>query len=165
MDLRSTVLERFVSSLEDFLLNLFRIWLLEFPGILSLKTLTLRDVLDLDDKGAIIARFVENEVRGLGYKRPEEWFQEINKHARLGCPSEDEMQVVCEIKATRDILTHNRGIVNHVYRLKSGPLARFDEGETIDIPDDYLLRAHASIKTIVQVMTRAAINKLRPYAQ
>jgi hypothetical protein len=162
MDLRSTVLERFVSSLEDFVLNLFRLWLLEFPGILSARTLTLRDVLDLDDKDAIIARFVDNEVRGFGYKRPDDWFQEINKHARLGCPSEDEVQVVCEIKATRDILTHNRGVVNHVYRLKAGDRARFNEGEIIDIPDDYLLQSLTSIKTIVQTMTNAAMAKLRP---
>jgi hypothetical protein len=40
----------------------------------------------------------------------------INKAVKLDCPTEDEIDALAEIKAARDILEHNAGVVNEIFR-------------------------------------------------
>ena len=45
-------------------------------------------------------------------------------------PTEDEIDALAEIKAARDILEHNAGVVNEIYRRKAGKRARYEVGDT-----------------------------------
>lgn len=42
-----------------------------------------------------------------------------------------------EIKASRDLIVHNKSIINKVYLDKSGTLARGKEGKEIVVDEDY----------------------------
>ncbi len=66
-----------------------------------------------------------------------DWFAYFEKLAKLGCPTAGEIEHLAEIKASRDILVHNKGIVNATYVSKAGSRARFRDGERLEIPERY----------------------------
>lgn len=78
---------------------------------------------------------------------------------KLGCPPPEEIAQLAEIKATRDILVHNRGIVNATYRAKAGALARAQDGELLELPTAYHNASWALICKVVRDVSEAAIAK------
>jgi hypothetical protein len=98
-----------------------------------------------------------NELR---YKHLREWFVAVNKAVKLDCPTEDEIGALAEIKAARDILEHNAGVVNEIYLRKAGEKARYGIGDHIEIEDAYHLESWRLIKKVVQDVTIAAIGRL-----
>ena len=61
----------------------------------------------------------------------------MNKIIKLGCPTEDEIDRIAEMKAARDLLIHNSGVVNKTYLEKAGPKARYAAGEKVVIDRQY----------------------------
>lgn len=90
------------------------------------------------------------------YEALEEWFVSASKALKLDCPTENEISALAEIKAARNILEHNAGIVNESYREKAGPKSRYEIGESIELDDDYHLESWRLIKKVVGDMTAAA---------
>jgi len=54
-----------------------------------------------------------------------------------------------EMKATRDLIAHNSGIISDVYIKKAGKLARGHSGEKIKIDKAYFENAIAKSKSLV----------------
>jgi hypothetical protein len=98
-----------------------------------------------------------NELR---HDQPREWFEGLNKAVRLDCPREDEIDSLVEIKATRELLEHNAGVVNDVYLRKAGKKARFPLGELVEIDGPYHLASWSLLKKLVDDLTSAAIARL-----
>ena len=44
----------------------------------------------------------------------------MSRIVKLGCPTDDEIERIAEMKATRDLLIHNLGIANKTYLDKAG---------------------------------------------
>lgn len=105
---------------------------------------------------------VEKQVNELQYKRVKEWFEYIEKLAKLGCPSPDEIERIAEIKATRDILVHNRGIANAIYLEKSADLARFAVGERVEVSEHYHRESWQLVKQVITDVANAGCAKLQP---
>ena len=158
--LASATFQHFVSLFEQFVFDLLRAWLTEYPVSLSGNQLLFRTVLDAADKNEIVAAVVQKEVRGLAYKRVADWFVFLEKIAKLECPTEDQIRQLAEIKASRDVLVHNNGIANSIYIDKSMGLARFADGETLELPEHYHRESWRLIKQVVSDLTDAAINKV-----
>lgn len=76
------------------------------------------------DKAAILRPVVDQYVLSMGYKRPSEWFRQLNGIVSLNCPTDAEAARFSEFKATRDVFVHNRGIVTEIYLDKAATLAR-----------------------------------------
>jgi hypothetical protein len=126
------------SLLEDWVFGLLKLWLLAYPkGIphKKEKQVPLVDILEAADKDAIIQGVVARELLALAYKRPAEWFEYLRDRVDLGCPTADQIQDLAEIKASRDVLIHNRGIANRAYLDKAGDRARFRDGDRLDVPE------------------------------
>jgi hypothetical protein len=68
---------------------------------------------------------------------------------------------MAEIKASRDILVHNNGVVNATYVGKAGRLARYQDGEKLEIPKQYHRESWEIIKKLVQDISAAAVTKAR----
>jgi len=155
-DLAQATFQQYLSIFEHFFFDLLRVRLMAFPEGLARRELRLEQVLEVPDKEAIVLQVVNKELNEVASKRPSEWFAYLEKLVRLGCPTIDEIERISEAKATRDLLAHNRGLVNKVYAAKAGPAARHQIGEQLDIPEAYhretweLLR-----KVIVDVCTAA----------
>jgi len=116
-------------------------------------------VLEAPNRDAIVSDIVNKEVRSVGYKRVADWFEYLNEVVHLRCPTQDEVAQLAEVKASRDILVHNKGVVNSTYLDKVGAIARYADGETIEIPEHYHRTSWQLIRQIVADMSAAAIAK------
>jgi hypothetical protein len=152
--------QHFVSLFEDFVFGLLRSWLAAYPAGLSSKQIDMAGVLAAPDKGAIVLLIVDKELNDLKYKRLAEWFAYLDRLANLGCPTSDQIEQLAEIKASRDVLAHNNGIVNSTYVTKSGNRARYQNGEKLEIPEPYHRESWEMIRKVVRDLSAAALGKM-----
>jgi hypothetical protein len=157
--LAEATFQQFISIFEDFLIDLLRLWLQAYPQSLSNKTVTFEDILHAADKDAIISHVINRQLYAMGHDRPAEWFTYLEKLAKLGCPTQAEIERIAEAKASRDLLVHNRGVANETYEDKAGKLARCKDGDRIDIPEPYHLATWELIRKMVTDISDAASAK------
>jgi hypothetical protein len=91
--------------------------------------------------------------------RPAAWFRYLNDRVKLGCPTDEPIERLTEAKASRDILAHNRGLVNETYIQEAGARARYAVGQRLEIPEPYLRDTWQLIRDIVGGLATAAIAK------
>jgi aspartokinase-like uncharacterized kinase len=153
--------QHFVSLFEDFFFDLLRLWLAAYPASLGKRQVDFETVLRAPDKATLVLAVVDRELNELKNQRVADWFTYLEKVARLGCPTQAEVERLAEIKASRDILVHNKGLVNATYLGKAGALARYREGETLEIPTPYHRQSWDAIRKLVQDLSAAAERKAR----
>ena len=157
--LAEATFQQFISTFENFYLELLRLWLTAYPRSLGKKTVDFKTILELPDKDAITGLVVGKELNEVLYERPTEWFAYLEDKAKLGCPAADEIDRIAEAKASRDVLVHNRGIANKIYESKAGHLARFKEGTRMSIPEHYHRETWELIRKVITDVSNAAIAK------
>ena len=151
---------QFVSVFEVFLFNFLHRLLLHNPWQFAKSTLEFDIVLKASDRDDIIAGMLQKQLNELKYDNLREWFVALNRAVKLDCPSDDEIEALAEVKAARDILEHNAGVVNEIYLRKAGAKARYARGDPIEIDDSYHLESWRLIKKVVADVSSAAIAKL-----
>lgn len=157
--LRWFTFQHFVSQFEDFLFDLLGLWLTAHPQGLAGKSVPFGAVMEAPDKAAITRAVVDEELNSLKYKRVADWFRYLDKLVHLDHPSSDEIESLAEIKASRDILVHNRGIVNAIYVSKVGGRARYAIGDLLELPEDYHRASWELILKEVRDVSSAAVAK------
>jgi hypothetical protein len=172
--LAESVFQHYVSLFEDYTFGLIGCWLIAYPkGIVGLdhdaaddkqqktdKTVPLSFITENPDRESILRAVVDRELDRLKYRRVSAWFDYFEKRARLGIPSKDQIERLAEIKASRDILAHNRGIANETYLSKSGSKARYVGGARLEIIEPYLRDSWLLITEVIREMSAAAIAKI-----
>src|SRR5262249_56836016 len=98
----------------------------------------LSEILAAPDRDAILSGVIERVVRELAYRRPAQWFRFLDNRVNLGCPDENQRGALCEMKATRDVLEHDRRRVGPDYLEKAGAFARYAVGDIVQIDEPYL---------------------------
>jgi hypothetical protein len=111
------------------------------------------------DRDAILGGMVERVVRELVYRRPAQWFRFLDNRVNLECPDVSQRESLCELKAARDALEYNRGLVGPDYIEKAGSSARFAVSDTVEIDEPYLLGCFALLRDVVEAMAVAAIRR------
>jgi hypothetical protein len=157
----SATFQDFVSLFEDFFFKLLRCWLVAYPASLSRKQVDMGTVLDAPDKKAIILAVADHELNELKYRRLADWFAYLERLVNLGCPTADEIEILAEIKASRDVLVHNNGIVNATYVSKAGSRARHTDGERLTMIEQYHRESWQTINNVVRDVSAAAIGRAR----
>jgi hypothetical protein len=161
--------------LEDWICGLARLWLTAYPRQIDAAyneaadrtraqrreeiQVPLSEILASPDMAAVIGDVVERVVRDLAYRRPDQWFRFIDNRVNLGCPDEAQRVALCEMKAARDVLEHNRGVVGQDYLEKAGAAARFAVDETVEIDEPYLLDRFTLLRNVIEAMADAAIRR------
>lgn len=161
--------------LEDWICGLARLWLTAYPKQISAAynevvnrnraqrreeiQISLSDILASPDIASVIGEVVERVIRDLAYRRPDQWFRFIDNRVSLGCPDEAQRIALCEMKAARDALEHNRGVVGQDYLEKAGAAARFVAGTTVEIDEPYLLGCFNLLHDVIAAMASAAIRR------
>jgi hypothetical protein len=130
---------QFVSTFEVFLFGFLHRLLLHNPWQFSQKQLDFSTVLKAASRDEIISEMILKQLNELKYEQLREWFAAMNRTIKLDCPTEDEIERLAEVKATRDILEHNAGVANETYCRKAGKKARYQPGEVVAIDDAYHL--------------------------
>jgi hypothetical protein len=159
--LASFTFQRFVAIFETFAFEVLRSFLIQYPQRLSQKEIKFRTVLSSSDIPSLLAKVVDHEINQLKYEKPSEWFDYFENTLRLARPTREEMDKIAEIKACRDILEHNRGIVNSTYVQKAGKEARYKAGDKLEIPEPYHRSSWELIKNAVNEMAAAGIAKFQ----
>ena len=159
-NLASATFQSFVSIFEDFFFDILRLWLAAYPGSLSKKQLEFGTVVNAPNITTVVLAVVDRELNEIKYERVADWFAYLERLAKLGVPTSEEIERIAEIKAGRDILVHNKGIVNATYLHKAGKCARFEVGQKLDIGVPYHLASWEAIKKLVGDLSAAMIGKV-----
>ncbi len=77
------------------------------------------------DRDEIIAGVPLKQLNELKYEAVRGWFDALNEAVKLGCPTEDEADALAELKATRDVLEHNAGVVNDMVMSSTHSIRRW----------------------------------------
>lgn len=157
--LAGATFQQFVSLFEDFTFGVMQSWLLAFPQRLARKQLPASIVLNATDLESVKIALVNRELNEIRYRSVRDWFSELEQMVNLGCPSDDEIDRLAEIKASRDVLVHNRSIANLTYEAKSGAFKRYSAGQKLEIPETYHRESWELIRKLVNDVSRAAITK------
>ena len=147
--------------LEAFLFDFLRLLLTNEPRHLAQKKqIEVSVALSAVDREALVLIIAERELNELKYDRPKAWFDYMNRIIRLGCPTEDEVERIAEMKAARDLLIHNSGIVNRTYLDKAGAKARYAAGEQVVIDQQYFDECWLLAKKLVGEIPTKAMHRL-----
>ena len=121
-------------------------------GIDCVKKVDIDVVLESQDKETLINSLIKQQLNQLFYASPTLQF-EYQKRV-LGVEIDNSLRDEwIELKATRDLIAHNSGVINDVYLKKAGELARGYTGEKVDIDKAYFENAIAKSKSLVGKIT------------
>jgi hypothetical protein len=160
--LAAATFQQFVSLFEDFVMGLIRLWLGSFPQRLENRKIGAWLVFNAKDIADARAQVIQQQVLDVAYKSLADWFVFLNGLVNLSHPSKHEVEKLMEIKASRDVIVHNRGIVNAVYLEKAGARKRFATGDKLEIQEPYHLECWNLIRKVVQEVAADAIAKAPP---
>jgi hypothetical protein len=136
-------LVQLVVIVETMLSDVLRAVVLRYPQKLgSKRTVPLQVVFECTNVEDLHLRAGDSLLNELAYKSPTEFaesFQQLISVNPLECPA---FHRYIEIKATRDIFVHNRGIANDVYIRKAGSHARARPGSQLPADLQYFLESY-----------------------
>ncbi len=158
--LAEATFQQFISIFENYFFDLLRLWLMAYPQNLIGRKVDFKMVLDAPDKDSITLLVVGKELNEVLYERPTGWFAYLEDRAKLGCPTAAEIERIAEAKASRDALVHNRGVASKSYELKAGKLARYVDGQRIEIPEPYHRETWELIRKVIADISNGAIAKV-----
>ena len=140
-----------VTSVETMLSDVLRILIMQYPKKLgSKRSISMRSVLESSSIEEIHLCATNTLLNELAYKSPTDFanlVENIISINLLECPA---YHRYVEIKATRDIYIHNRGIANDIYLKKSGIHARVKLNENIPVTLQYYLESYESCLQITE---------------
>jgi hypothetical protein len=159
--LHNLVFLQMVTVLETFFFDLLRLLFLDNPLRLpGDKQVKWQVVTQGADRESILNYLIDIQLNELKYKRPKEWFEYLGKLVKISGPSKEESEKFTEMKASRDVLIHNAGVVNEVYREKAATQARYSVGERVAIPHRYFLNSAKLVAKMIGDIADGLINKI-----
>lgn len=153
-----------VSSFEHSLIDTLRTLFLHIPDKLDLKTESITK--DELINGNPLNQAIENKVNSVSYKNISEilkYFADITGIAN-DLISEEEMNSLIELKATRNLLIHNNLNINSIYKDTAGANSRSGNGR-LTISQDYLFESIIVLRSILQKFKVALLEKYEPYTK
>jgi hypothetical protein len=151
--------QQLVTIFEAWFFDLLSLWLAAHPGILYRRQVDLETILAAPDKAAVLQGVIDRELNDVKYRRVADWFDFMRKLVSVPGPSDDETAGLAEVKASRDVLVHNKSVVNAVYVAKSGAKARYAAGDILELPDPYFRGAFDLIDKVVADITAAVATR------
>jgi len=118
------------------------------PGVDHIKTVTVNEIIDRRTRKELIESLIEKELISLFYAKPSAQFEYIEKVVDVVLDDSLKRKWL-EIKATRDLIVHNSGMVNKLYLKKAGVEARASEGDKILVDKEYLESSMATMKSLI----------------
>lgn len=165
-EMYQTFLGTLIAHFESFLGQVIREILAEHPrkllmtihGFQSQKDVPVGVVLDTDAEDAkdeIVEWVIERTVTGLFYAAPKVYIDYLAKIGGI-VAGEPEFDDYLEIKATRDLIVHNSGVINEVYLSKAGEKARGTAGQMALIDQNYFNHSMSVLKRLSGIIKRNA---------
>ena len=149
-----------VSVFELALAEIFRAWLAANPALLGGKGVALATLFQSESlqevRDAAVGRAAEERVLTLMHGPPARWFAFLRQLTGRDAVGGDQAAAFAEAKAGRDVLEHNGGMANRLYLDKSGPAARYADGERMTVDEDYHAATLGLIRRLIEGVCDAA---------
>jgi hypothetical protein len=140
-----------VTTIEALLGDVVRTVITRYPQKLGAKrTIALQLVLEAKTLEDIHLRATDSLLNDLSYKSPSEFAEALDSLLSINlleCPA---FHKYIEIKATRDIFIHNRGVVNETYIRKTGSHSRAKVDRALPVDITYFLESYESCLQITE---------------
>lgn len=151
-----------VTITETMLNDLLRAILIEFPKkIPNKRKLDIDQVLACDNLDQIKLAIVDTILNEFAYKSPKEYADEFNFYTGVKLLENPVFHQYIELKATRDIHIHNKGLANEIYLNKAGVLARVKSGNYLPVTIQYFLEMYEQCLQLTEVLEKA-LNDIWP---
>jgi hypothetical protein len=162
-ELYATSLMAAVSRTEAFLFDVLWMVLSRYPQKLALSnqgnpgdlTVPLAAFLDADTLGDVGDALIRRRLNGVAYLAPRDYLRYFNAVTGIDVAAPEFIEFI-EIKATRDLLVHNSGIVNDVYLEKAATGARGKKDKMIPIDRGYYDSSIAVMKKLAGIINHGA---------
>ncbi len=128
-------------------------------------SIAFKDIIEVADVERLIVHQAVLRLNEVTYASPEQYA--IYFESVTGFSLGDHLPKYIEIKATRDLLVHNDGIINPVYLEKAGELARGKLDDRININTAYFEETVRTLKHINSAIYRGMLDKYgesKPFA-
>lgn len=153
-----------VSTFENALLDSLRIFLKAFPQKLSNSYSVSKKSLISDN---ILLEVIDGTILKISYKNIEEIFKELQDYFGIDeiAPSQNEINIVIEFKASRNLLIHNNLVINNLYESTAGALKRSSSGRKLEIDDNYLANCLSVQTNILNNINNKLSSKYNNYTK
>lgn len=132
-----------VTLIEAMFTDLLRAVILRFPKkINSKKQIDIATVLSSESLLDIQLNVINKILNELAYKSPEEFVIEFKQFTSINLLETPAFHRYKEIKATRDIYIHNRGVANEIYIRKADSHSRTDVNQILPVDINYFLESY-----------------------
>lgn len=132
-----------VTLVEAMLGDLLRAVVIQYPQKLGGKrNIPLQSILEATSLEEVHLRATDALLNELSYKSPTEFAQTFEQLLSTNLMECHAFHRYVEVKATRDIFIHNRGIANDVYIRKAGSHARVNPGNQIPVDAQYFFESY-----------------------
>jgi hypothetical protein len=132
-----------VAIVEAMLGDVVRKIILQHPQKLSAKrTISLKSILEAASIEEVHLRATDHLLNEMSYKSPKEFAEFLESMISINlleCPA---FHRYMEVKASRDIFIHNRGMVNDVYLRKASSHQRAQSGDRLPADVQYFLESY-----------------------
>jgi len=153
-----------VAQLELFVAELLRLWLLNNTELIAAKGLNVGTLLESqtleEAQDAAVREAVESTIVDKMLGRPEKWFGYLKNQLRLRLDGRGEASF-CEMKARRDVLEHNSGIVNAAYIDKAKVAPKYKVGDDVQLKDQDVDEAYHVTLHLIDAIAASAIAATR----
>jgi hypothetical protein len=136
-------LSQLVSVVEAMLEDTLRIVLRKFPKKLGAqKQIDLQLVLEASSIEEVHSKAIDALLNESSYKSPRDFAKSFESFTGVNLLESPAFHRYIEVKATRDVFIHNRGVANQVYLRKSGSHARATMGSKVPCEIGYFLESY-----------------------
>ena len=160
-DLPRVILYQAVSNFETFFFTFLSLLLTNNAHPLARnRQVSVDEVLGHPTKDSLVSALIDRELHEVQYKNVQGWFAYLARVMKI--PDVDDAQIgrLAEAKASRDVLAHNAGVANEIYRHKSGHLARAGVGEPLPVTRLYVYDTSDFLKDLISRLTKGAVDRL-----
>lgn len=150
-----------VSQFEAYLFEVLHIIISAHPKKLTLnvkgvevaREIPLDLLLSASSLSEALAQVIEKRINEISYAAPKDYLEYLHKIAGIDTTDPAFLDYM-EIKATRDLLVHNSGIINETYLSNAADKKRGDVRQEVKIDAEYFSLCMATLKRMSGIIQR-----------
>lgn len=153
-------LVQLVTIMETMLGDVVRTVVVQYPQKLGAKkTIQLQAVLEATSLEEVHLRATDSLLNELSYKSPGEFAEHCNILLGINLLESPAFHRYVEVKASRDIFVHNRGVANEVYARKASSHARVRSGQRLPANTEYFLESYETCLQLAEWLEQELHNR------
>ena len=151
----------FITIFETWLSDVLREILRAYPQKIRRDKVDSAIIIDSSSHEECLEKLIDEELIRLSYASTKEFTKRLQEITSTDIESVSELLDVYELKAARNIILHNRGIVNEKYLKQAGEKARAQIGEEIKLDSESLINSFNILESFVTEVSDKLVKKYK----